>query len=236
MGELLEEAGRGLGALFSDELLLTALAAVVVVAAVVLASRRAGVAAGGWPLVVVAAVALGVRERAVVPLAVAGIAWLALERIDAAPPSRPRWVLGALGVTALGLFGTLPETQEAVALVAATTVVAIAGAVRLVDLDRVTGAQVGALLGLLVWVCLAGDGQRGRALLAGLLCLGMFAVVTALLDRGTAGPLALHAVVTVAASRWVGLAPDLAGASVRAVPVLLVAGAGTVVVLRRGSS
>lgn len=236
MQELLNEAGRGLSALFSRELLLAALVSVVVVGAVAWSARRDGRVAEGWPLLVVASVALGVRERAVLPLLAAGAGWWLLQRLDAQPAARSGrsglLLLVASMVSGLGLFGTLPETQEATALVAALAVVTVAGLVGKVDLATITGPQLGALLGMLVWVCLAGDGQRVRALVAGLLCVVMLAAVAALLDGAVAPLLALHLAVTVAASRWVGLANDTASALMRALPVVVVAMIG-VVLLRR---
>jgi hypothetical protein len=235
--ELLNEAGRGLSALFSRELLFAALVSVVVVGAVTWSARRGGRVAEGWPLLVVASVALGVRERAVLPLLAAGAGWWLLQRLDAQPAARSgrsRLLLVASMVSGLGLFGTLPETQEATALVAALAVVTVAGLVGKVDLETITGAQLGALLGMLVWVCIAGDGQRVRALVAGLLCVVMLATVAALLDGAVAPLLALHVTVTVAASRWVGLADDTAEALLRALPVAVVAGIG-VALLRRFS-
>jgi hypothetical protein len=233
--ELLNEAGRGISALFSLELLFAALVSVVVVGAVAWSARRDGRVAAGWPPLVVASVALAVRERAVLPLLVAGAGWWLLQRIGAHPPARPGrsgLLLVASMMTGLGLFGTLPEPKEAAAIVAALAVVAMAGLVGTVDLERITGPQLGALLGMLVWVCFAGDGQRLRALVAGLLCVAMLAIVAALLDGAVAALLVLHVVVTVAASRWVGLATDTAAALLRALPVVIVAVVGVALVRR----
>lgn len=221
---VLDEGVRGLDALLGDELAWGLLAAVAVVGAVVGSARRHGYLGAAWPLLVVAAVALGVRGRGVLPVLAAAAGWWLVRQLGAPRPRRPRWLLGATAATALGLFGTLPDVEPAVVLVGAVVVVAVATSAGWVEVTATTGPQVGALLGALGWVVVAGDGQRGRALLAGALCVVLLAVVAMLLQQARPGPvLAVHVVATVAASRWVGLAASDDRALLRALPVALVA-------------
>ena len=221
MAELLSEAGRGVAGLWTDSLAWAFGVAVVVLVSLRLGADRHGLRLTGWPLLVVIAFSLSVHDKAVIPVALAAAGWWAARRSGLQPPPRAGLVLAATFITALGLYGTLPETKETIALLTTLGVVGIAGLAGAIDLARAPSVHVGALAAVLPWVVIAGDGQRSWALLAGGLCLLLLVVVIAVQRAPGVLVLALHAVGTTAASRWVGLVEDLPTAAERAVPVLV---------------
>lgn len=237
MEQLVEELGRGLAGLQRRELVHGAMAAAAMLAVVRVVRGRDLPVRAPWPVLFVGAVAIGVREPALLPLAAAALGWWLGDRMDLAVRRRAGPLLVAAVVTALGLYGTLPETEEALVLFGVVLVVAVVGPLaRLLDLgEALVGAHVGGLLGLLVWVVVAGDGQRWRAALAGLLCVAMLAAVAVVHARSTTLLMALHVGVTLAASRWVGLAADAGSAVVRTLPVLGVAILGVLLLHRRAA-
>ena len=222
MAELLNEAGRGVAGLWTDSLAWAFGVAVVVLVGLRLGADRRGLHLTGWPLLVVIAFSLSVHDKAVIPVALAAAGWWGATRSGLQPPRRSGLLLVATLITALGLYGTLPETKETIALLTTLGVVGVAGLAGAVDLRRARPVHVGALAAVLPWVVIAGDGQRSWALLAGFVCLALLVGVVAVQRAPAVIVLTLHALGTAAASRWVGLVDDLGTAARRAAPVLAV--------------
>ena len=106
-------------------------------------------------------------------------------------------------VSALGVFATVPDTEQARALVGGTLVIAVLSLVHPV----VDGAGGAALAGLLCWTAAVGGQARPGAVIGALGCAGVFGMAP--LVRRVRPPVAVlltvHVVLVLVSSRVAGL-------------------------------
>lgn len=134
-------------------------------------------------------------------------------------------------ISVCGVYGTVPETQEALALVGIATPLALGGWPR--ARARLGGAGALASVGLISWVAATGGSQRPSAVIGALACLGLLAVepvarkvMIPSADRSPpkSGVLALHLAIVLLASRVAGLRSSSAAALAIASATLVGAG------------
>jgi len=123
----------------------------------------------------------------------------------------PKQSLGLplLAITASGIYLTVPDTEQALAIMGAALLVAALGLIRPQVSLGVAGSY--AATGLLVWTIAAGGFGRPASILGGLACFGLFWVepLTRLISRATLVvpipvAVAAHTILVLIASRAVG--------------------------------
>jgi hypothetical protein len=118
--------------------------------------------------------------------------------------------LPLLAITAAGIYLTVPDTEQAVAIMGAAMLVAALGLIRPVVSLGVAGSYVAT--GLLAWTIAAGGFGRPASILGGLACFGLFWVepLTRFISRRAtllvSIPVAVtaHSILVLIASRVVG--------------------------------
>jgi len=147
-----------------------------------------------------------------------------------------------LAATMLGIYATVPDTEEALVLLGVMVPVALLGFPFAVA--RLGSAGGSASVGLLAWIIAHGGRSRESAIIGGVACLGIFVVepLAALLMRRREHPASLgstlwligaHLAVVFVASRIVGIRDRLSAAVTGAVLVGVVALLAATTVLRR---
>lgn len=159
------------------------------------------------------------------------------------PPGRAGLGPPLLALSALGVYFTVPDTEEAMVLLAAAGPVAVLGwPLRIAALG--TGGAMAAA-GLLAWTVAAGGYGRSSSIVGGLGCLGLLvlepvarriagAQLRASPQRGAPAVFVLstHLAVVYLASRVVGVRRSVGEALALAGGLLVVGGAVTTLVLR----
>ena len=116
-----------------------------------------------------------------------------------------------MALSAVGLFYTLPDPEEAAILLGVTLPLALLGAPPIRRTSGVAGSWV--VAGLFVWTVAAGGYGRASAIVGGITCLGVF-LATPIAElvrsrrgrpRHGVGIAAVHAVTVLIASRVAGL-------------------------------
>jgi hypothetical protein len=180
--------------------------------------RAAALAPGGLLLVTTAAEGTPgwARVLAFVTVIAAGPAGAAFDRHS------PTLTFGLLAISALGAYATVPDTEQARALVGALLPVAvIAFASRRVP--ESSGPTLG--VALVAWVALVGGVARPGSVVGAIGCLGVLALGR--LPRRSVPVLvvAVHIAVVAVVSRVAGLQQSAWTAAVVVVPVMVVAAA-----------
>jgi len=217
----------------------------------------AGVAADatGRPTVVAAALAVpgawfvayqsGLVDTAWVRAAVAvgTLAGGTLAAVAEQPPGRAGLGPPLLALSALGVYFTVPDTEEAMVLLAVAGPVAVLGwPLRIAALG--TGGAMAAA-GLLAWTVAAGGYGRSSSIVGGLGCLGLLVLEPVARRIAPAHPrasapraapavfvLSVHLAVVYLASRVVGVRRGVDEALALAGGLLVVGGAGTTLARR----
>jgi hypothetical protein len=213
-----------LAGLAAEDVLNAALpAGLLLVAAAALATARsqpvvrtAALAPGGALLVTLAAEGTAGWARAFVfvTIIVAGPAAAAVDR------RFPYLTFALLAVSALGAYATVPDTEQARALVGALVPVAVVAFFRR-DLSEPTSPTFG--VALVAWVALVGGVGRPGSVVGAIGCLGVL-VLGPLARRGSpALVVAVHVPVVVVASRIAGLRQSAWTAAIVLLPVAVVA-------------
>jgi len=151
---------------------------------------------------------LGIAVPAVAPAwagVAAGVATAALVPLACELDQRhPRLTAPLAAISALGVFGAVPDTEQARALVGATAAAAPFG----VDPRTAPGpAGTSAVVGLLAWTAATGGWPRPGAVVGALACVGVLALggLVAWARLPVAAVLLLHTALVVVASRGAGL-------------------------------
>jgi hypothetical protein len=202
------------GALFPAVTLLAAAALVAESRPAVV--RAAALAPGGAVLVTFAAPGTSGWARGLVLLAVlvAGPTSAVVDR------RFPSLLFAFLAVSALGVYETVPDTEQARALVGALLPVAA-----LAFISRRSPEPAGPVVSvsLLAWVALVGGVGRPGAVVGGIGCLGVLALGP-VSRRANVGLLAVvHVAVVAVASRVAGLRQSAWTAAAILVPVMVLA-------------
>jgi hypothetical protein len=136
--------------------------------------------------------------------------------------------LPLLAITAAGIYLTLPDTEQALAILGGALLVAALGLIRPQVSLGVAGCY--AATGLLVWTIAAGGFGRPASILGGLACFGLFWVeaLTRSISRATfvvSIPVAVaaHTILVLIASRVVGRGSRVSQALVLAGAELVIA-------------
>jgi hypothetical protein len=161
------------------------------------------------------------------------ILWLMLAMVMIAAPltvsSDRRLVPAGLGVllwaiTLGGVYGTLPDTEEALVMVGVVAPLAFLAASNLGRLGAMGGY---ASVGLLVWATGQGGVGRPASIIGALACLGVFLLIPAvrLVDKGPGWRqlFVVHLIAVFVSSRVAGLRTDLLEAGGIALGTLAVA-------------
>lgn len=153
-------------------------------------------------------------------------------------PGEWRHLVGPLmAITAFGIWTTVPEPNEARAVLGAALPLAVATL-------PVVGARMGpagafALAGLLTMVPVEGGITRPASIVGGIACVGVFGLVPILARTGRLprlGPwtlLGVHAALVLIAARVIGLRQDALPALVAVVALWTATGIGLAVTARR---
>jgi hypothetical protein len=194
---------------------------------------------GAWLLAYQAELAEVGWTRALVVIAVAaGVLLMSdFERVS----RKQNLSLPLLGITAVGIYLTVPDTEQALVIMGAALLVAALGLIRPVVTLGVAGSY--AATGLLVWAIAAGGFGRPASILGGLACFGLFWAepLTRLISRATFlisihAAVAAQTILVLVASRVVGRGSRVPEALLLAAAELVIAiaiGVGVTTALRR---
>jgi hypothetical protein len=194
---------------------------------------------GAWLLAYQAELAEVGWIRALVVIAVAaGVILMSdFERVS----RKQNLSLPLLGITAVGIYLTVPDTEQALVIMGAALLVAALGLIRPVVTLGIAGSF--AATGLLAWAIAAGGFGRPASILGGLACFGLFWAepLTRLISRATFlisihAAVATHTILVLIASRVVGRGSRVPEALLLAAAELVIAiaiGVGVTTTRRR---
>jgi hypothetical protein len=178
--------------------------------------RAAALGPGGVVLVTVAADGpqRWARVLAFVTVIAAGPAAAAFDRHS------PSFTFGLLAISALGAYATVPDTEQARALVGGLLPVGLV-ALGFRRVPESSGPTMG--VALLAWVALVGGVGRPGSVVGAIGCLGVLALGPLARRNAPALVVAVHVLIVVVASRVAGLRHSAWTAAAVLLPVMLIA-------------
>jgi hypothetical protein len=179
------------------------------------AVRAAVLLPGGVVLVTLAAMGTPGWARALVFVAVL----VAIPTSEIVDRRFAPLAFGLIAFSSLGVYGTVPDTEQARSVVGALLPVA---AIALVSRRSSEGAGPSVSVALVAWVGLAGGVGRPGSVVGAIGCLGVLALGPLAQRSPRVRLVAVHVVVVVLASRIAGLRESAWAALAIAVPVMVI--------------